>query len=282
LLYRYLGWESTMPQFAHLPLLLKPDGEGKLSKRDGDKFGFSVFPLQWKDSENAENSSSGFREDGYLPDAFVNFLVFLGWNPGTQQEIFSMQELIAAFTVERIGKSGVKFDINKAKWFNQQYIKAKTDKELAVYLLNDLQKHNQTCTAEKAEKIVGLLKERVIFPKDFYQDGKYFFEQPKQYDETVISKKWNQESVLVLQDFHQTLTADNQPFEAAHIKHLLHEVIEAKGIKIGSVMQSIRVAITGVGSGADLMEVMAVLGKTEVLSRINLALNSLKDRVLAK
>jgi glutamyl-tRNA synthetase len=282
LLYRYLGWESTMPQFAHLPLLLKPDGEGKLSKRDGDKFGFSVFPLQWKDSEHAENSSSGFREDGYLPDAFVNFLVFLGWNPGTQQEIFSMQELIAAFTVERIGKSGVKFDINKAKWFNQQYIKAKTDKELAVYLLNDLQKHNQTCTAEKAEKIVGLLKERVIFPKDFYQDGKYFFEQPKQYDETVISKKWNQESVLVLQDFHQTLTADNQPFEAAHIKHLLHEVIEAKGIKIGSVMQSIRVAITGVGSGADLMEVMAVLGKTEVLSRIDLALNSLKDRVLAK
>jgi glutamyl-tRNA synthetase len=282
LLYRYLGWEATMPKFAHLPLLLKPDGEGKLSKRDGDKFGFSVFPLQWQDPENPENSSSGFREDGYLPDAFINFLAFLGWNPGTQQEIFSMDELIEAFTIERIGKSGVKFDINKAKWFNQQYIKAKSDAELATYLHEDLQKNNIACTPEKAAKIAGLLKERVTFPKEFYKEGLYFFERPKVYDETVISKKWNEDVVSVLQDFNNFLLKDTQNLDAAHAKHILHEIIEAKGIKIGAVMQGIRVALTGVGSGADLMEIIATLGKEEVTARITLALTTLKDRVLTK
>jgi glutamyl-tRNA synthetase len=282
LLYRYLGWEDTMPQFAHLPLLLKPDGEGKLSKRDGDKFGFSVFPLKYQDPENPENSSSGFREDGYMPDAFINFLAFLGWNPGTQQEIFSMDELAEAFTIERIGKSGVKFDINKAKWFNQQYIKAKPDAELANYLLADLTKNNIACTPEKAAKVASLLKERVVFPKDFYTEGKYFFEMPTSYEETVVAKKWNDEAVNVLQTYKNALQNDTQVLDAAHAKHLIHEILDAKGIKIGAVMQAIRLAITGVGSGADLMEIIAVLGKETVCLRIDNAINTLKDRVLLK
>jgi glutamyl-tRNA synthetase len=271
-----------MPQFAHLPLLLKPDGEGKLSKRDGDKFGFSVFPLKYQDPENPENSSSGFREDGYMPDAFINFLAFLGWNPGTQQEIFSMDELAEAFTIERIGKSGVKFDINKAKWFNQQYIKAKPDAELANYLLADLTKNNIACTPEKAAKVASLLKERVVFPKDFYTEGKYFFEMPTSYEETVVAKKWNDEAVNVLQTYKNALQNDTQVLDAAHAKHLIHEILDAKGIKIGAVMQAIRLAITGVGSGADLMEIIAVLGKETVCLRIDNAINTLKDRVLLK
>jgi glutamyl-tRNA synthetase len=282
LLYRYLGWEETMPQFAHLPLLLKPDGEGKLSKRDGDKFGFSVFPLKWQDPEKPENSSSGFREDGYLPDAFINFLAFLGWNPGTQQELFSMDELIQAFTIERIGKSGVKFDINKAKWFNQQYIKAKSDTELASYLSEDLAKNNITFPLEKVAKIAGFLKERITFPSEFYKEGKYFFEAPTTYDETVVSKKWNEEVVTVLQAYKESLQNDVGNLDAAHAKHLIHEILDAKGIKIGAVMQAVRLAITGVGSGADLMEIIAVLGKDEVCNRIDNAINTLKDRVLAK
>ncbi len=282
LLYRYLGWEDTMPQFAHLPLLLKPDGEGKLSKRDGDKFGFSVFPLKWQDAEKPENSSSGFREDGYLPEAFINFLAFLGWNPGTQQEIFSMEELTQAFTIERIGKSGVKFDINKAKWFNQQYMKAKSDAELGEYLMADLRANNTACTPEKAAKVASLLKERVVFAKEFYPEGKYFFENPIVYDETVANKKWNEEAVMVLETYKNTLLADTQTLDAAQAKHLLHEILETKGIKIGSVMQAVRLALTGVGSGADLMEIIAILGKETVCQRIDNAIATLQSKLVAK
>ncbi|MDQ4142029.1 MAG: glutamate--tRNA ligase, partial [Bacteroidota bacterium] len=157
LLYRYLGWESTMPEFAHLPLLLKPDGNGKLSKRDGDKLGFPVFPLQWTDPFTGEKSS-GYRESGYLPEAFVNFLAFLGWNPGTQQELFTMEELAEAFTIDRIGKSGTRFDINKARWYNEQYLRAKPDEELAQYLITALTEHNIECSLEKAIKISSVMK----------------------------------------------------------------------------------------------------------------------------
>src|SRR5688572_19828613 len=184
LLYRYFGWEDTMPEFAHLPLLLKPDGNGKLSKRDGDKFGFPVFPLQWTDPFTNE-TSMGYRESGYLPDAFVNFLAFLGWNPGTQQEIFSMQELIEAFSVERIGKSGTKFDQAKVKWYNEQYLRALPNHELAKFLLQATEEHGVSCTPEKAEQIVAVMKERVSFPQEFWREAAYFFVAPQQYNEQV-------------------------------------------------------------------------------------------------
>ncbi|MBY0424034.1 MAG: glutamate--tRNA ligase, partial [Cytophagales bacterium] len=172
LLYKFFGWESTMPKFAHLPLLLKPDGNGKLSKRDADLQGFPVFPLEW--TPESGEIARGFREDGYLPEAMVNFLAFLGWNPGTTQEIFSMQELIDAFTLEKIGKAGAKFDIQKAKWFNQHYLREKSGKELGEYLLNDLTQQGIVTTLEKAEKISGLLKERIVFAKEMLKESQYF------------------------------------------------------------------------------------------------------------
>jgi glutamyl-tRNA synthetase len=273
LLYRYLGWEDTMPQFAHLPLLLKPDGNGKLSKRDGDALGFSVFPLQWKDPETG-NISSGYREDGFLPEAFVNFLAFLGWNPGTQQEIFSMQELIEAFSIERIGKSGTKFDIEKARWYNQQYLKVKPSKDLAVYLLEDLKKNEIVTTPEKAEKVCELLKDRVLYPKEFWTEGKYFFVPPTQYDEKVISKKWNAETVAILTDFKESLK-EATDFSADGFKNTLTQVLEKRGVAIGKVLQSLRVATTGVGGGPELFSVLEFLGKNEVITRLETAVNAL-------
>ncbi|HRI78557.1 MAG TPA: glutamate--tRNA ligase, partial [Cyclobacteriaceae bacterium] len=172
LLYRFLGWEKEMPEFAHLPLLLKPDGNGKLSKRDADQMGFPIFPLNWTDP-NTNELAKGFRESGYLPDALINFLAFLGWNPGTEQELFSMEELVQAFSVARIGKAGARFDIHKAQWFNQQYLKAKTDEELSSYLLDSLAKENIACTKEKALKICAVMKERVTFTHDFWLQGKF-------------------------------------------------------------------------------------------------------------
>ena len=188
LLYQYLGWEDSMPRFAHLPLLLKPEGNGKLSKRDADKHGFPIFPLNWKDPNSGE-VAAGFKEQGYLPEAFVNFLALLGWNPGTNQEEFSMAELIETFSVERIGKSGTKFDINKAKWFNQYYLRKKPDSELAEMLQQQLKEQNIDCSDEKVVKIVGEMKERATFPQDFWTEAKYFFLAPESYDEKNRSQE---------------------------------------------------------------------------------------------
>jgi glutamyl-tRNA synthetase len=268
LLYKFLGWEDTMPRFAHLPLLLKPDGNGKLSKRDADAGGFPIFPLEWKDPRNAE-VALGFREQGYLSDAVTNFLAFLGWNPGTHQESFS---------VERIGKSGTKFDINKAKWFNQQYLKNKSNTELSGYLTADAKKHGVTCDPVKAEKIVENLKERVTFPHEFWEEGKFFFVQPATYDAKVVETKWNQEVVSVITDFKVELEALNT-FTAEEIKNALNRSLEKLGIKIGKVLQAIRVAVTGVGAGPDLMNIIEILGKEEVISRLDKAVNTLSGKV---
>src|SRR6187551_808066 len=181
LLYKYLGWEADMPQFAHLPLLLKPTGDGKLSKRDADQMGFPIFPLDWADPQSGE-LAKGFKESGYLPEALINFLAFLGWNPGTTQEIFSMEELIKSFSVERIGKAGTKFDIHKAQWFNQQYLRAKSDEELGAYLLESLSKENIECSADKAKKVIAILKERITFPKDLWEQGRFLFQAPTTFD----------------------------------------------------------------------------------------------------
>lgn len=270
LLYRYLGWEATMPEFAHLPLLLKPDGNGKLSKRDGDKLGFPVFPLRWADPFSGE-ISSGYRESGYLPEAFVNFLAFLGWNPGTQQELFTMQELIEAFSIERIGKSGTRFDINKARWYNEQYLRAKPDAELAQYLLAALPEHNITCSPEKAEKIVALMKERVTFPQDFWREAAYFFVAPEQYNEQVAAKKWNEQVATAFQAYAAELN-NLDTFNADTVKQALMSVLEKHGLKLGQVMQALRLAVTGLEAGPDLMAIIEIIGKTETVNRINTAI----------
>lgn len=275
LLYQFLGWESVMPKFAHLPLIMNPDGNGKLSKRYADQLGFPVFPLEWKSPEKQE-PMIGYREEGYLPEAMINFLVLLGWNGGTEQEIFSMEELVEAFSIERIGKSGTKFDINKAKWFNHQYLKAKPNAELATYFLEDLKKHHKTLSQEKAEQVVGILKERVTFVKELLTEGKYLFDAPQIFDEQIASKKWNQPLVDVLNAYKIVLQNHVGSLDAHTCKDLLNKVTDSLGIKFGSVMQGVRLAITGSGVGADLMEIIAFLGAEEVRRRIDFAINNLK------
>ncbi len=275
LLYRYLGWEHNMPAFAHLPLILKPDGKGKLSKRSADKLGIPVYPLEWRDPVT-EELSKGFREEGYLPEALVNFLALLGWNPGTEEELFDMDALIKAFSLEKIGKSGARFDIEKAKWFNQQYLKKKENSELATYLLKDLEMAGIDCPKEKAEAICGLLKERVTFPGEFIRQGMYFFRAPEEYDEKVVRKKWNDEAKRVLTGFARELEHVVNPDRSVFAEKL-NAVLEREDIKIGRIMQALRLALTGTGSGPDLMEIMVVLGKDEVIKRIDEALKRLNN-----
>lgn len=273
LLYRFLGWEDTMPQFAHLPLLLKPDGNGKLSKRDGDQLGFPVFPLEWRDPFTGDRSS-GFRESGFLPDAVINFLAFLGWNPGTEQEIFSMQGLIDAFSIERIGKSGTKFDFQKAKWFNHHYMNQLSDATLWEYLRPDAEAHGSIVDKAKGMRIASLLKERATFPSDLWKEGQFLFKRPEHYDADVVANRWSEDAVSVIKAFETSLESLT-PFEAGPIKHTFEETAQSLGIKSGKVLQALRVAVTGVGAGPDLMTTMELLGKEETKTRLNKALTQL-------
>jgi glutamyl-tRNA synthetase len=277
LLYKYLGWEADMPQFAHLPLLLKPTGDGKLSKRDADQMGFPIFPIDWVDPNTGEKAM-GFRESGYLPEALVNFLAFLGWNPGTTQEIFSMEELIKTFSVDRIGKAGAKFDIHKAQWFNQQYLRSKPNELLAEYLLESLHRENITCSKDKAIKIVTVMKERATFPKDFWEQGKFLFFAPSSFEEGVVQKKWNDDAVKVLSAYKEEI-ARLDSFDAATAKATLEQVTSSLGIGTGKILQALRLSITGAGAGPDLMMIMEILGKDEVVGRLDFALNTLKVKV---
>jgi glutamyl-tRNA synthetase len=275
LLYRYLGWENTMPEFAHLPLLLKPDGNGKLSKRDAEKHGFPIFPLNWTDPASGK-MAVGFKESGYLSDAVLNFLAFLGWNPGDQREIFQLDELIESFSIERIGKSGTKFDINKAKWYNEQYLRTKPDEELADYFMQDLKKEGLELEKSKANKIVALVKERAVFPADLWKEGKFIVVAPQEYDEGVVNKKWNSGAVSVLANYKTKLASLGEDFNTVSAKSLLETAAGEKNIKLGKVMQAVRLAVTGVGAGPDLMEIFVIIGKEELIKRIDFALNTLQ------
>ncbi len=274
LLYKFLGWENEMPQFAHLPLLLKPDGNGKLSKRAADQMGFPIFPLTWKDPATNE-VAKGFKESGYLPEALINFLAFLGWNPGTEQEIFSMEELINTFSIERINKAGAKFDIQKAQWFNQQYVKAQSNEELAEQLLKE---SGQIVSKENAIKIVSIMKERATFPQDIWEQGKFLFIAPTQFDESVVSKKWNDEAVKVLSAYKDALSKESS-IDAGSAKSVLDNAAASVNVGVGKIMQALRVSVTGNASGPDLMITMEILGKDEVVKRIGYALNTLKVKV---
>jgi len=274
LLYQSFGWKDAMPQFAHLPLLLKPDGNGKLSKRDADQMGFPIFPLNWTDPKTKE-LAKGFRESGYLPEALINFLAFLGWNPGTEQEIFSIEQLTEVFTLERIGKAGAKFDIQKAQWFNQQYLRSKSNTELAKQLLNSLKKENISCSEQKAEKVCQAMRERITYPQDIFEHGRFFFTAPILFDESVISKKWNEEAVKVLSAYRDEVKKIEAP-SAEIAKTTLDSVAGNLGIGTGKVLQALRVALTGQGSGPDLMLTIEILGSEETVSRLDYALQNIQ------
>jgi glutamyl-tRNA synthetase len=268
LIYQYFGW--TTPQFAHLPLLLKPEGNGKLSKRDADLGGFPIFPLQWQDPVSGV-VARGFREDGYLKEATVNFLAFLGWNPGTEQEMFSMDELIEAFSVERIHKAGARFDITKAKWFNQQYLKGKTDEELA-----DLIKEQAVgIPRQSLLKVCHLMKDRVTFPQEILSETAFLFETPAVYEEAIVTGKWNADAVKAITTYVEDLKLYEGEFLADTAKAIWAAAAERAGIKMGKVMQALRLAVTGAGHGPDLMLTMEILGKGEVVSRLEKALQVL-------
>ena len=273
LLYRYFGWVNDMPQFAHLPLLLKPDGNGKLSKRDADRMGFPIFPLNWRDPKSNE-LSMGFREQGYLPDALINFLALLGWNPGTPQEIFTLEELIQSFSLDRVNKAGAKFDIQKAQWFNQHYLRALPDPKLVQFLLEEAHKANVSCTEEKAFQIITALKERVTFPHDFWLQGQLFFHAPAQFDAEAVAKRWTTESTGVLQAFQKDLPKSGD-LTAHEAKDLFEKAATSQGVKPGSALAALRIALTGGMSGPDLMQTIAILGALETASRITRALGML-------
>lgn len=277
LLYKFFGWENEMPQFAHLPLLLKPDGNGKLSKRDADRLGFPIFPLTWQDPESKE-VAVGYKEAGYLPEAFINFLAFLGWNPGTTQEVFSMDELIREFSLERINKAGARFDILKAQWYNQHYLREKPVSKLADFLLDSLKKENIECSHEKAVRIATVMRDRVTFPQEFWEHGRYFFFPPADYDQAVVAKRWNDDAVRVFSAFRDALAALPE-IDANSAKSTLESVTAAAGIPVGKVLQVLRVVITGVSGGPDLMVIMEIIGKNEVVQRIDRALKTLGTKV---
>ncbi|RDB07104.1 glutamate--tRNA ligase [Runella aurantiaca] len=270
LMYQYFGW--TAPQFAHLPLLLKPEGNGKLSKRDADLGGFPIFPLQWQDPAT-KTIARGFREDGYLQETIVNFLAFLGWNPGTEQELFTMDELIEAFSLERIHKAGARFDITKAKWFNQQYLKGKSDEELAAIL--EANNNAPAVSHDTLLKVCHLMKERVTFPQEILSETAFLFETPTEYEEAIVASKWNADAIKAITAYVEDLKIYEGDFLADSAKAIWAAAAERVGIKMGKVMQALRLAVTGAGHGPDLMLTMEILGKDEVISRLEKAISTL-------
>ncbi len=278
LLYEYLGWKNAMPEFAHLPLLLRPDGNGKLSKRDGDRLGFPVFPLsgEFPDAKTGKPEKiTGYREAGYFPDAFINILAMLGWNPGTEQEIFSMDELINTFSFDHIQKSGAKFNPEKAKWFNQQYLHKKNPTELADHFTPILQTKlavgsPQLANKEFVKTVCSLVREKATFVSDFWTLSSYIFIAPSEYDSEVIKKRWNEKS----KSFFELLIGNLNKlssFKITDIDATIKQTCEQLGIKTGEVMQLVRVLVSGKGSGVDLLGMMELLGKDEVCKRIEKA-----------
>ena len=267
LLYRYFDWTATMPVFAHLPLLLKPEGGGKLSKRDGDRLGFPVFPLEWRDPKSGE-VSSGYRESGYLPEAVVNFLALLGWNPGNDQELMDMDELIALFDLNRCGKSGAKFDYMKGKWFNHQYIRKRSDRDIAVMFMPTLVS-NGIVNADPAyvEKVVSLMKERVTFVPELWEQTYFFFKAPVEYDEKTRQKRWKENSATQLSELVEVLLTC-EPFDIEGTEATVKSWIEQKGYHLGHIMNVVRLALVGQGIGPQIFHITEAIGKEETIRRI--------------
>ena len=272
LLYRAFGWEQDMPKFAHLPLILKPQGQGKLSKRDGDKLGFPVFPLHWIGDDGEE--ASGYKESGYLPEAFVNMLALLGWNPGTEQEIFTMDELIASFSLERVGKAGSKFDPEKTKWFNQQWMQRISLEQLVSVCAPFLQEKGVDTQSEQIALICSKVRDRLVFPNDIWQHAQYFFEAPQSYDEKLVQKRWKDAAPLSVSEIAKLLS-HTPNFSSSHIEELVKNYIATHELNMGQIMNCLRLSIVGSGTGIHLFDIMELLGKDETLTRISTALEVL-------
>lgn len=273
MLYKAFGWEETMPEFAHLPLLLKPEGNGKLSKRDGDRLGFPVFPLQWQDPISKE-ISSGYREAGYYPEAVINILALLGWNSGTEQEIFTIEELIDIFTIERISKSGAKFDLEKAKWFNHQYLQLMPNNKIADEYLKILKGKNIEVSFDFAEKVVGLVKERCSFAQEIWDQSSFFFVKPETYDEKIIKKRWKEDTPQRLREIADILNSITD-FSVETADQAVHSYIEKNELNMGQIMNCLRLSIVGEGKGPNLFEIICLIGKEETLERINTAIETI-------
>lgn len=271
LLYEAFGWPC--PEFAHLPLLLRPDGNGKLSKRDGDRLGFPVFPTNWTTADG--ELYSGYRENGYLPGAFINMLAFLGWNPGTEQEIFSLDELVTAFSLDRVSKAGAKFDPNKTKWFQQTYLRAQDNRVIAAQLRHQKEIN---LSDEALEKVCELMKERATFAQDILTEGAYLFDKPTSFDTETIRKKWKPETTAYIQAW-QKIIEELSDFSAASIEAAFKSYLTEKELGIGAVLLPYRLVLTGVGAGPGMFDISAFLGKEEVLERITLGLQQI-ERIL--
>ncbi len=275
MLYRAFGWEDTMPRFAHLPLLLKPEGNGKLSKRDGDRLGFPVFPLDWHDPKTGE-LSSGYREKGYLPQAVVNMLALLGWNPGTDQEIMSMDELIKLFNIEHISKSGAKFNVEKAKWFNHEYFQKLSDEAVADMMEPQLREHGITADRDYVVKVCGMMKERITFPSELWDTCCYFFQAPTEYDPAAIKKRWKSGMTVHMAKVIEILNTVDFDYDTIH-KALLDDYIVGNGLNMGQVMNSLRLAVVGRTVGPDMLTLVMMLGKDETIRRVQRAIDTIGE-----
>ncbi len=274
LLYKAFGWEDSRPAFAHLPLLLKPTGGGKLSKRDGDKMGFPVFPLFWKSPTTGE-TARGYREDGYFPEAFINMLALLGWNPGTEQELFTMQELIDSFSLDRVSKSGARFQPDKARWFNAQYMHRKSDAELAAVYQPILREHSIEVSDEVAGRAAGIMKERASLITDLWDLTSFFFVAPTEYEEKQVRKYWKGDNPRILREVRAVLEGIDD-FSLENTERIVHGWIEEKGYSMGQVMNTLRLALVGAGKGPGMYDVTSFIGKQETLRRIDNLLERLQ------
>ena len=274
LLYQAFGWEDTMPKFAHLPLLLKPEGKGKLSKRDGDRLGFPVFPLEWHDPKTAE-VSSGYRESGYFPEAVVNFLALLGWNPGTEQELFTLEELVKAFDISKCSLHGAKFDYQKGIWFNHEYILKKSDKEIAELFAPIVANNGIDESMERITQVVHMMKDRVSFVKELWELCSFFFIAPLTYDEKTVKKRWKEYSAQQMAELADVLEGI-EDFTVEGQEPVVMNWVEQKGYKLGDVMNAFRLTLVGIGKGPGMFDISAFLGKEETLKRIRRAIEVLK------
>lgn len=273
LLYRAFGWEDTKPQFAHLPLLLKPEGKGKLSKRDGDRLGFPVFPLEWYDPKT-EEVSAGYRESGYFPEAVVNFLALLGWNPGTEQELFSLDGLVKAFDITKCSKSGAKFDYQKAAWFNHEYILRKSDDEIARLFAPIVANNGVDATMKQITTVVHLMKDRVSFVKELWDLCSFFFIPPTEYDAKTVKKRWKEYSAQQMTELSEVLESIDD-FSVEGQEPVVMKWIEDKGYKLGDIMNAFRLALVGIGKGPGMFDISTFLGKEETRRRLHTAIEAL-------
>lgn len=274
LLYRAFGWEDTMPRFAHLPLLLKPDGKGKLSKRDGDRLGFPVFPLEWHDPKTGE-VSNGFREQGYFPEAVINFLALLGWNPGTEQEMFTLDELVEQFDITKCSKAGARFDYQKGIWFNHEYILRKSNEEISKLFAPIVAGNGIDESMERITKVVSMMKDRVSFVKELWPLCSFFFIPPTEYDEKTVRKRWKENSAQVMGELAEVLEGIDD-FSLENQEHIVMAWVESKGYKLGDVMNAFRLTLVGEGKGPGMFDISAFLGKGETLRRLRRAIEVLK------